>query len=164
MIERKKMQGIRTAAMDNDKIDKIIDKYPSDPSSLIQVLLEIQSENRWLPKEALEKVAEKLQVPLNRIQHIITFYKAFSVVPKGRHEIHVCTGTACHVRGAPRLLDTVEDLIGIKPGETDQDLRFSLETVNCVGCCALGPVMVIDGEYHGKMAPAKSEDVLKKYE
>jgi NADH-quinone oxidoreductase subunit E len=150
--------------MDNDKIDKIIDKYPSDPSSLIQVLLEIQSENRWLPKEALEKVAERLQVPLNRIQHIITFYKAFSVVPKGRHEIHVCTGTACHVRGAPRLLSTVEDLIGIKPGETDQDLRFSLETVNCVGCCALGPVMVIDGEYHGKMAPAKSEDVLNKYE
>ncbi|MBN1103542.1 MAG: NAD(P)H-dependent oxidoreductase subunit E [Deltaproteobacteria bacterium] len=150
--------------MDNDKIDKIIDKYPSDPSSLIQVLLEIQGENRWLPKEALERVSDRLQVPLNRIQHIITFYKAFSVIPKGRHEIHVCTGTACHVRGAPRLLSTVQDLIGIKPGETDQDLKFSLETVNCVGCCALGPVMVIDGEYHGKMAPAKSEDVLKKYE
>jgi NADH-quinone oxidoreductase subunit E len=150
--------------MDNDKIDKIIDKYPSDPSSLIQVLLEIQSENRWLPKEALKRVSEKLNVPLNRIQHIITFYKAFSVVPKGRHEIHVCTGTACHVRGAPRLLDTIQNLTGIKPGETDEDLRFSLETVNCVGCCALGPVMVIDGEYHGKMAPAKSEEVLKSYE
>jgi NADH-quinone oxidoreductase subunit E len=150
--------------MDNDKIDKIIDKYPSDPSSLIQVLLEIQSENRWLPKEALKRVSEKLNVPLNRIQHIITFYKAFSVIPKGRHEIHVCTGTACHVRGAPRLLNAVQDLIGIKPGETDEDLKFSLDTVNCVGCCALGPVMVIDGEYHGKMAPSKSEDVLKNYE
>jgi len=150
--------------MDNGKIDGIIDKYEGDASSLIQVLLEIQGENRWLPKEALERVSERLQVPLNRIQHIITFYKAFSVIPKGRHEIHVCTGTACHVRGAPRLLSSVEDLIGIKPGETDQDLKFSLETVNCVGCCALGPVMVVDGEYHGKMAPAKSEDVLKKYE
>jgi NADH-quinone oxidoreductase subunit E len=150
--------------MDNDKIDKIIDKYPGDPSSLIQVLLEIQSENRWLPKEALKRVSEKLNVPLNRIQHIITFYKAFSVIPKGRHEIHVCTGTACHVRGAPRLLNAVQDLIGIKPGETDEDLKFSLDTVNCVGCCALGPVMVIDGEYHGKMAPSKSEDVLKNYE
>jgi NADH-quinone oxidoreductase subunit E len=150
--------------MDNDRIDQIIDKYPSDPSSLIQVLLEIQRENRWLPKEALKRVSEKLNVPLNRIQHIITFYKAFSVVPKGRHEIHVCTGTACHVRGAPRLLSAVQDLIGIKPGETDEDLRFSLETVNCVGCCALGPVMVVDGEYHGKMAPGKSEDVLKNYE
>ena len=150
--------------MDNGKIDKIIAKYQGDAGSLIQVLLEIQSENRWLPKEALEKVSKKLKVPLNRIQHIVTFYKAFSLVPKGRHEVHVCTGTACHVRGAPRLLDSVQDLIGIRPGETDLDLKFSLETVNCLGCCALGPVMVIDGEYHGKMAPAKAEDVLKNYD
>ena len=150
--------------MDNGKIDRIIDKYEGDAGSLIQVLLEIQNENRWLPKEALNKVSTKLNVPLNRIQHIISFYKAFSVIPKGRHEIHVCTGTACHVRGAPRLLDSVQDLIGIRPGETDLDLKFTLETVNCVGCCALGPVMVVDGEYHGKMAPAKSEEVLKNYE
>jgi len=150
--------------MDNGKIDKIIDKYPMDSSSLIQILLDIQSENRWLPKEALKKVSKKLNVPLNRIQHIITFYKAFSVVPKGRHEIHVCTGTACHVRGATRVLNAIQDHTGIKPGETDQDLKFSLETVSCVGCCALGPVMVIDGEYHGNMAPARTEDVLKKFE
>ena len=150
--------------MDNGKIDKIMDKYPSDASSLIQILLDIQSENRWLPKKVLKKVSKKLNVPLNRIQHIITFYKAFSAVPKGRHEIHVCTGTACHVRGATRVLNTVEDHTGIKPGETDQDLKFSLETVSCVGCCALGPVMVIDGEYHGNMAPAKTEDVLKNFE
>lgn len=149
--------------MDNDKIDKIIDRYPNDPSSLIQVLLEIQGENRWLPKEALQKVSKKLKVPLNRIQHIVTFYKAFSVVPKGRHEIHVCTGTACHVRGASRVLNAVQDLTGLKPGLTDQELKFSLDTVSCVGCCALGPVMVIDGEYHGKMSPSKSEDVLNNY-
>lgn len=150
--------------MGDDRIDQIIDKYHGDSSSLIQVLLEMQSENRWLPKEALEKVSKKLQVPLSRIQHITTFYKAFALVPKGRHEIHVCMGTACHVRGAPRVLDRVQDLLGIKPGETDKDLKFSLETVNCLGCCALGPVMVIDGEYHGKMAPSKSEDVLKDYD
>jgi len=150
--------------MDNGKIDKIIDKYQGDADSLIQVLLEIQREIRWLPKEALEKVSEKLKVPLSRIQHIVTFYKAFSLVPKGRHEVHVCTGTACHVRGAPRLLDSVQDLIGIRPGETDLDLKFTLETVSCVGCCALGPVMIVDGEYHGKMAPAKSEEVLKNYD
>ena len=150
--------------MAKDKIDKIIDKYEGDAGSLIQALLEIQRENRWLPKEALEKVSKKLNVPLNRIQHIVTFYKAFSLVPKGRHEIHVCTGTACHVRGASRLLDSVQDLTGIRPGETDQDFKFTLETVNCVGCCALGPVMVVDGEYHGKMAPAKSEEVLKNYD
>jgi NADH-quinone oxidoreductase subunit E len=149
--------------MENDKIDRILDKYPNDGSSLIQVLLEIQRENRWLSSEALEKVSQRLKVPQNRIQHIVTFYKAFSLIPKGRHEIHVCTGTACHVRGAPRLLDAVENLTGIRPGETDIDLKFSLETVGCVGCCALGPVMVIDGEYHGKMAPAKSEAVLKNY-
>jgi NADH-quinone oxidoreductase subunit E len=150
--------------MEIERIDQIIGKYPDDASSLIQILLEIQRENRWLPGEALEKLSARLNVPVNRIQHIVTFYKAFSLVPKGRHEIHVCTGTACHVRGAPRLLDSVQDLIGIGPGETDSDYRFSLETVGCVGCCALGPVMVIDGEYHGKMAPAKSEDVLKRYD
>jgi NADH-quinone oxidoreductase subunit E len=149
--------------MENGSIDTILDKYPDDPSLLIQVLLEIQRENRWLSNEALEKVGRKLDVPLNRIQHIVTFYKAFSLIPKGRHEIHVCTGTACHVRGAPRLLDAVQDQTGIHPGETDMDLKFSLETVGCVGCCALGPVMVIDGDYHGKMAPAKSEAVLKNY-
>jgi len=150
--------------MDNERIDQIIDKHQCEASSLIQVLLEIQSENHWLPKEALERVSEKLQVPLTRIRHIATFYKAFSLVPKGRHEIHICMGTACHVRGATRVLDTVQDLTGIKPGETDLELKFSLETVNCLGCCALGPVMEIGGKTHGKMAPAKTADVLKNYE
>jgi NADH-quinone oxidoreductase subunit E len=150
--------------MNNDKIDGIIDKYEGKASAVIQALLEIQRENRWLPRDVLVKVSEKLGVPLNRIQHIVTFYKAFSLVPKGRHEIHICMGTACHVRGATRVLDTVQDIIGIKPGETSSDLKYSLKTVNCVGCCSLGPVMVIDGEYHGKMAPAQSEEVLKNYE
>ena len=112
--------------MDIDKIDQIIDKHDGEPSSLIQVLLDIQAHNHWLPKEALERVAEKLEVPYTRIQHIATFYKAFSLVPKGRHEIHICLGTACHVRGATRVLDTVEEITGIKPGETDLDLKFSL--------------------------------------
>jgi NADH-quinone oxidoreductase subunit E len=150
--------------MDNDKIDQIIAKHESKAGSLIQILLEIQSENRWLPKEALVRVSKNLQVPLSRIQHITTFYKSFSLVPKGRHEVHVCMGTACHVRGAQRVLDTVQDQIGIKPGETDVDLKFSLETVNCLGCCALGPVMVVDGEYHGNIVPAQLEAVFKTYE
>ena len=115
---------IRIADMDNERIDQIIDKHQGEASSLIQVMLAIQSENHWLPKKALERVSEKLQVPLTRIQHIATFYKAFSLVPKGRHEIHLCMGTACHVRGATRVLDTVQDLTGIKPGETDLDLKF----------------------------------------
>jgi NADH-quinone oxidoreductase subunit E len=150
--------------MVNKRIDQIIAKHHGEASSLIQVLLDIQSENHWLPKEVLERVSEKLQVPLTRIQHIATFYKAFSLVPKGRHEVHVCVGTACHVRGATRILDTVQDLIGIQPGETDLDLKFSLETVNCLGCCALGPVLEVDGKVHGNMAPSKTADVIKNYE
>ena len=150
--------------MDNERIDHIIDKHHGEPSSLIQVLLEIQAEKHWLSQEALERVAERLQVPMTRIQHIATFYKAFSLVPKGRHEIHICVGTACHVRGAQRVLDTVQDLTGIHPGESDLDLKFSLQTVNCLGCCALGPVMEIDGKTHGKMAPAEAANVLKNYE
>jgi len=146
--------------MDTEKVDKIIDKYQSDASSLIQILLEVQRENRWLPKEALERISKRLSVPLNLIQNIITFYKVFSLMPKGRHEIHVCTGTACHVRGAPRLLDSVQSQTGIGPGETDLDLKYSLETVNCVGCCALGPVMVMDGEYHGQMNARKVTALL----
>jgi NADH-quinone oxidoreductase subunit E len=150
--------------MDNERIDQIIDKHHGDPSYLIQVLLDIQSENHWLPKEVLERVADKLQVPLTRVQHIATFYKAFSLVPKGRHEIHICLGTACHVRGAPRILDAVQELTGIKPGETDLDLKFSLQTVNCLGCCALGPVLEIDGKTHGKAMPGEMAEILKNYE
>ena len=150
--------------MDIDRIDQIIDKHQCEASSLIQILLEIQSDNRWLPKEILERVREKLNVPLSRIQHIATFYKAFSLVPKGRHEVHICMGTACHVRGAGRVLDTAEEATGIKPGETDLDLNFSLETVNCLGCCALGPVVEVDGKVHGKMSPVKTSEVLKIYE
>jgi len=150
--------------MDKNKIDQIINKHEGKAGSLIHVLLEIQSENRWLPQEALEKVSEKLKVPLSRVLHIATFYKTFSLIPKGRHEVHVCTGTSCHVRGSTRLLDKVQDLIGIRPGETALDLKFSVETVNCLGCCALGPVMEVDGKHHARIEPAMAEDVLKNYD
>ena len=150
--------------MNIEKVDAIIDKYRAEPSALIQILLDIQSENNWLPAEALNRVGEKLQGPVSRIQHIVTFYKAVSLVPKGRHRVHICMGTACHVRGARRVLDTVQDLTGIKPGETDLELKFSLETVNCLGCCALGPVMEVDGKAHGKVLPGKAGEVLNTYE
>ena len=150
--------------MNNDRVDQIIDLHHGESSALIQVLLEIQRENHWLPKEALARVGERLDVPLRRIQHIATFYKAFSLSPKGRHEVHICTGTACHVRGAGRVLEKVESETGIKPGETDLDLKFSLETVNCLGCCALGPVMEIDGTTHGRLSAADTTEGLKSYE
>jgi NADH-quinone oxidoreductase subunit E len=151
------------AVMDLDRVDQIIDEHRGEASSLIQVLLDVQSENHWLPKETLDRISERLDVPLALVQHISTFYKAFSLVPKGRHQVHVCLGTACHVRGAPRVLDTVQELIGLQPGETDLDLKFSLETVNCLGCCALGPVLEIDGKTHGNVTTGQTEDVLKSY-
>ncbi len=150
--------------MDIERIDQIVDNHQGEASSLIQVLLEIQSETHWLPQAALQRVSERLKVPLTRIQHIATFYKAFSLVPKGQHEVHICVGTACHVRGATRILDKVRDLTGIGPGETDLELKFSLDTVNCLGCCALGPVMVVDGKTHGKLSPTTTANVLKSYE
>jgi len=150
--------------MDHQRVDEIIDEHHGEASSLIQVLLDVQAENSWLPRESLLRISERLDVPYARVQHITTFYKAFSLVPKGRHQVHVCLGTACHVRGAPRVLDTVQDVIGIGPGETDVDLKFSLETVNCLGCCALGPVIEIDGKTHGNVSTAMTEDVLKDYE
>ena len=150
--------------MDAQRVDQIIAKHGGEASGLIQVLLEIQAENHWLPKEALDRVSERLRVPLARIRHIATFYTAFSLVPKGRHEVHLCVGTACHVRGAARVLSATEDVTGIHPGETDLELKFSLETVNCLGCCALGPVMEVDGKIHGRLSSASAEGVLKKYE
>ena len=155
---------MREATVDLDRVDQIIDGHQSEPSSLIQVLLDVQDENHWLSREALERIGERLEVPLALVQHIATFYQAFSLVPKGRHHVHVCMGTACHVRGAPRVLDTVQDLTGLAPGETDMDLKFTLETVNCIGCCALGPVIEIDGKAHGKVSTAQTEDILKSYE
>ena len=157
-------QTTKEKAMDLKHIDNIIDEHNAEASSLIQILLYIQNEYNWLPADALQRVAERLEVPMTRVLHIATFYKAFSVVPKGRHQVHICMGTACHVRGAPRVLDTVQDVTGIKPGETDLDLKFSLETVNCLGCCALGPVMEVDGKAHGNMTPGQTAEVLKTYE
>jgi NADH-quinone oxidoreductase subunit E len=150
--------------MEIEHIDGIVDRHGAAPSALIQILLDIQAEQHWLPKEALERVAERLRVPVARIRHIATFYKAFSLTPKGRHEVLLCVGTACHVRGAGRILDTTREVTGVGPGETALDLRYSVETVNCLGCCALGPVMEVDGKIHGRLTTAGASDVLKSYE
>jgi NADH-quinone oxidoreductase subunit E len=144
-----------------NRIDEIVDSYRCDEGTLIQMLLDIQQEYCWLPREALLKLSERLEVPLNRIYHIATFYKAFSLTPRGRHQVMVCMGTACYVRGSPQLLDKVEEILKVKPGETSSDMRFTLTTVNCLGCCALGPVMVVDGEYHGRLATAKVRQLLE---
>ncbi len=152
-----------TAVMRDDKIDRIIEKHRGKPGSLIHALMEIQHEHRWLPKDVLRRVAEALNVPFSRVMQIATMYKTFSLTPKGRHEVHVCTGMSCHLRGAAKLLETVERLTGIKPGETGAESRFSLERGSCLGTCSLGPEIVVDGTHHGRMTPAKAEDVLKGY-
>lgn len=146
------------------KIDQIIAKYQADKSALIQMLLEIQREKRWLPKPAVARLSQRLGIPINQIYHIATFYKAFSLIPQGRHAVSVCLGTACHVRGAPRLLDRVTDTLCIGPGETSPDMKFTLSTVNCLGCCALGPVMLVDGEYHGNPSAKEIERVIASYD
>jgi len=149
--------------MDNDKIEEIISRHRGKPGSLIHVLLEIQSENHWLPRDVLDRVSRSLEVPLSQVLQVATFYKTFRLTPRGRHEVQVCTGSSCHVRGSARVLDAVQALLGIKPGETDPDSRFSLETGNCLGCCNLGPEIIVDGKHHGRVTPDKAEEVLKNY-
>jgi len=142
------------------EVDEIVAKYQGDKSALIQVLIEVQRQKRWLSKETLQQVSQKLGVALTQIYHIATFYKAFSLTPKGRHSVTVCLGTACQVRGAPRLMDNISQTLKINEGETSPDEQFSLETTRCLGCCAIGPVMVVDGEYYGKPSRKEVEQVI----
>jgi NADH-quinone oxidoreductase subunit E len=155
---------VGTTAVDHDKIDQILNKYQNKTGSLVQALLEIQHENRWLPPEVLDRVSKKLKVPLSRVMQIVTFHKTFHLAPKVCTEVHVCTGPSCYVRGSTRILDKVQDLIGIKHGETVPDAKFSLETGICLGCCNLGPEIIVDGKHHGKVSPDQVKDVLNNSE
>jgi NADH:ubiquinone oxidoreductase subunit E len=157
-------QSVSSMAVDNDKIDRILNKHQGKSGSLVQVLLEIQHENHWLPQDVLDRVSKKLDVPLSRIMQIVTFHKTFRLIPKGGNEIHICMGPSCYVRGAKVLLDTVQDLTGTQPGEADPDSKFNLETGNCLGCCNLGPEIIFDGKHHGRLTPDKVKDVLKNNE
>jgi len=149
--------------MELNKVDAIITRYKDERGPLISILQDIQAEFNYLPKESLLRVKEKLNIPLTEMLRIATFYKSFSLEPRGRHLIEVCQGTACHVRGGARILERIEKFLGIKPGQTTKDLKFTLKTVNCLGACALGPLVVIDEEYFGKITPAKAEKLLKEY-
>lgn len=148
---------------DMGKIDAIIDRYRHEPGSLTAVLQDIQAEYNYLPHEALKRISAKMALPLSQVLHVATFYKAFSLMPRGKHLITVCLGTACHVRGGPRIVDQLERSLNIRVGGTTADGLFTLETVNCVGACALGPIMIVDGQYHGQMVASRVDRVLKKY-
>ncbi len=129
---------------------------------LISTLQDIQEHYRYLPKEALREVAKASGIALRDVYGVATFYSAFSFTPKGKHVITVCLGTACYVRGGVRIVDVLSKNLGINPGETTPDLQFTLETVNCLGCCAIGPTVVVNGKYHGQMTPQKTLKQIKR--
>ncbi|MBN2244482.1 MAG: NADH-quinone oxidoreductase subunit NuoE [Candidatus Aminicenantes bacterium] len=144
--------------MDNTEYKKVISQFGNKQKELIHILHKVQNEFGYIPPKAINAVARHLQISEGEIYGVLTFYKAFSLKPRGEHLITICMGTACHVRGAPRILDEFSRRLGVNAGETTADNKFTLETVNCVGACALGPIAITDGEYHGQM---KTSDVEK---
>jgi len=144
-----------------EKIQAIIDAHQGSKKNLIAILLDIQAEYNFLPPESLCQVACSLEVPLIDVIGVATFYRVFSLTPRGRHICLVCSGTACHVRGGPRILEEFKRQLGVATGGTTPDRQFTLETVNCLGACALGPIVVSDGEYSGQMTPQKVDVLLK---
>jgi NADH:ubiquinone oxidoreductase subunit E len=137
-------------------------KNRNHPHELIEVMQDIQDTFNYLPEEALKIIAEEIQIPLIEVFRVANFYKAFSLTPRGKHLLTVCMGTACHVRGASKFRDEVIGLLKIQPGETTPDGEITVEEVNCLGACALGPVVVLDGEYHGHMTPGKLRKLINK--
>ena len=143
------------------KFDEIIEGRSGQPKYLVEVLQDIQQAEGYIPQDAMSQVSERLRVPLIEVYRVANFYKAFCLEPRGKHVITVCMGTACHVRGAHRMLDEVAGQLDVQPGETTQDQLFTVESVNCLGACALGPVVVLDGVYHDHMTPGKLRKLVQ---
>ena len=137
------------------KVDPVLEKHGYDDGMLVGILQDVQAQFNYLPREALIAVSQRLGIALSRVFSVATFFKAFSLTPRGRHQLQVCMGTACHVRGAARILEKFETQIGIKAGETSEDMKYTLETVGCVGACALGPLAVLDNEFEGHLTVDK---------
>ena len=149
--------------MDLKKVDEIIDRYNAEKSSLIGIFQDIQAQWRYLPREAIGRVVERLGIPVTQAYMVATFYKSFSLVPRGEHEIHVCLGTACHLRGGQRLVENFERTLNVKAGQTTADMKFTLETVNCLGACALAPLVRVDQKNYGKMSGDRIVKIIKEY-
>lgn len=141
-------------------VDEVIKRWESDPAYLIPMMQDIQARYSYLPRPALLLLQEKLKLPLARVSEVATFYKAMSLKPKGRHQLHVCLGTACHLKGGPRIVDTFKRELEVEVDETTKDGEFTLQTVNCVGACALAPVVVVDGNVTGRMDASKVKQML----
>jgi NADH:ubiquinone oxidoreductase subunit E len=146
-----------------ERVNSFIKKHKNQKSALISILQDVQAEYKYLPANALRAVARTLQIPLIDVIAVATFYRAFSLKPRGKHVVTVCLGTACHVRGGPKILEEFERRLGVKSGDTTDDNKFTLETVACLGCCAIGPVVVVDGDYHAQTSIRKVEGVIKQY-
>jgi NADH-quinone oxidoreductase subunit E len=157
--KKRTLRGKRTASA---KIDRIVDENNGHRGALIATLHDIQARHGYLPEEALRRTAERSGVSLVDVYGVATFYRSFRLSPTGTHTIRVCLGTACHVRGAPRVVEEFERRLGIPAGETTDDGEFTLETVNCLGACALGPIVVVDGRYHSNVRPGQVEEILEK--
>jgi NADH-quinone oxidoreductase subunit E len=148
---------------EKDKVGAIIKKYGKDKSQMVSILQDIQAEYHYLPRQVLDKLAKKMDLPQSQVFSLATFFRAFSLEPRGKHLINVCLGTACHVRGGELILESLERQLATNRGGTTKDMKFTLESVNCMGCCATGPVVKIDEEYYGHMTNDKVEPMLKKY-
>ena len=149
--------------MEAARVDSIMKKWGRDSDFLIEILQDVQDEWRHLPEEVLRYLADELRVPLARVTHVATFYKAFSLEPRGEHEVQVCMGTACHVKGGQRVLEALGRELEIETGGTTEDGAFSLEAVRCIGCCGLAPAVVVDDEVHSEVRADKVGRVIEKY-
>jgi len=145
------------------EVDKVIKEYDAEPSSLIGMLQDVQAKYHYLPGEALHRIQEKVGVPLTRVYEVATFYKSFSLVPKGDHICTVCLGTACHLRGGPRIVEAFQRELGVEVSQTSQDGKFTLETVNCLGACAMAPLVKVDEDNHGGMTAVGVKKLIQKY-
>jgi NADH:ubiquinone oxidoreductase subunit E len=150
--------------LEADFLDGVLQKNEYDTENVIMILQDITSRYNYLPEVALTYVAERLNIPISHIFSVATFYKAFSLTPRGKYIINVCTGTACHVRGAEKIKETIEEKLHIHEGETTEDLMFTLDTVRCLGCCALGPVITVNQKSHGGLDRKKTASLIEQYE
>jgi len=146
------------------KLDEILEERGEAPPTLISVLHAVQNRLGYVPIWAQEAISQNLRIPLSKVHGVVTFYNFFSQEPRGRHTIQICQGTACYVRGGKTILEEVERRLGIQPGQTTQDHRFSLQVVRCLGCCGLAPVLAVDGDVYGRMNPERVLEVLRSYE
>jgi NADH:ubiquinone oxidoreductase subunit E len=150
-------------AVDLSKVGEIIEKWEGRKDFLIEILQDVQDAYYYLPREVLAEVSKILEIPLNQIYEAATYYKAFSLKPKGRFTVSVCQGTACHVQGADNVLSSFERELGVKLGETDKNLDFTLEAVRCLGCCGLAPVVTVNQDIFAKLEPSQAKKVVEKY-